>query len=116
MALRTSLVARSVSVPSSNSIVVEETPSVIWELMWRTPDRPASESSISRVTWTSISLGAAPGLTAVTATSGKSMSGLLLIRIFRKLSTPPTVSRVNSRMIGIGFLIDQEEMFFMVGT
>ncbi|MNR08793.1 hypothetical protein D3C85_1249670 [compost metagenome] len=50
MALRTSLVARSVSVPSSNSMVVEETPSVIWELMWRTPDRPASESSISRVT------------------------------------------------------------------
>src|SRR5690606_9287284 len=36
--------------------------------------------------------------------------------MFMKLSTPATVSRVNSRMIGIGFLIDQEEMFFMVGA
>ena len=33
MALRTSLVARSVSVPSSNSITVEEEPSLIDELM-----------------------------------------------------------------------------------
>ncbi len=31
MALRTSLVARSVSVPSSNSMVVEDTPSVTLE-------------------------------------------------------------------------------------
>ena len=75
MALRTSLVARSVSVPSSNSIVVVETPSVMLDVMWRTPERPASESSIRRVTWTSISAGAEPGRAAVTATSGKSMSG-----------------------------------------
>jgi hypothetical protein len=34
--------------------------------------------------------------------------------MFMKLRIPAIVSKVNSRMIGIGFLIDQEEMFFMV--
>ncbi len=78
--------------------------------MWRTPDRPAIESSITRVTCTSISVGAAPGRAAVTATSGKSMSGLLLIRIPMKPVTPPSVSSRNSRMMGMGFLIAQADI------
>ncbi|MNS96433.1 hypothetical protein D3C72_1307310 [compost metagenome] len=78
--------------------------------MWRTPDRPAIESSITRVTWTSISAGAAPGRAAVTETRGKSMSGLLLIRIPMKPVTPARVSNRNSRMMGMGFLMAQEEI------
>jgi hypothetical protein len=61
MALRTSLVTRSWSTPSSNSMKVDEKPSPTVELMWRTWPRPAIESSIRRVTWVSSSLGAAPG-------------------------------------------------------
>ncbi|MNJ24894.1 hypothetical protein D3C77_193230 [compost metagenome] len=68
------------------------------------------ESSITRVTCTSISDGAAPGRAATTATRGKSMSGLLLIRIPMKPVTPPSVSSRNSRMTGMGFLIAQAEI------
>ena len=38
------------------------------------------------------------------------MSGLLLIRIPVKLIVPASVRMMNSRMTGIGFLIDQEEI------
>src|SRR3989338_5560307 len=110
MALRTSLVTRSWSTPSSNSITVVEAPSTIVELVCRTWPSPAIESSIRRVTWVSSSLGAAPGRTAVTTTIGRSTSGLLLIRIERKPAIPAMVSSRNSRMTGIGFLIDQDEM------
>ena len=66
IALRTSLVAFSTSVDSSNSMIVTETPSVTVERMCRTPLRPAILSSIRRVTWVSISVGAAPGRLALT--------------------------------------------------
>jgi hypothetical protein len=81
--------------------------------MWRTWPRPAIESSISRVTWVSSSVGAAPGREALTTTSGRSTSGLSLIRMLVKPEIPARVSSTNSRMTGIGFLIAQREMLFI---
>src|SRR6476620_8489 len=43
------------------------------------------------------------------------MSGFWLTRIPMKPLTPASVNSTNMRMIGIGFLIDQDEMFFIVG-
>jgi hypothetical protein len=79
-ALRTSLAAVSGSVPSVNSTVVTEEPSLIEVETSSTPSRVATAFSTTRATCTSISLGAAPGCATVTVTVGRSMSGMLLVR------------------------------------
>ena len=79
-ALRTSLVTFSRSTPSWNSIEVVDTPSLTTEVMCLTEPSPATASSTRRVTWVSISVGAAPDWTTVTATTGRSTSGKLLVR------------------------------------
>ena len=61
-------------------MAVVDAPSLTVEVMCLTWPRPATLSSIRRVTWVSSSVGAAPDWITVTTTTGRSMSGKLLVR------------------------------------
>jgi hypothetical protein len=74
-ASRTSFTARSMSLPKTNSTVVLDTPSWTLEVMCTTSPTVATEFSTMRVTWVSISAGAAPVSVTVTVTYGMSTSG-----------------------------------------
>src|SRR5688572_21786311 len=72
------------------------------------------EFSILRATSVSSCDGEAPGSDAVTVTVGRSMSGKFWIFIARKAITPASVSRMKSRIAGIGLRIDQDETFIIL--
>jgi len=67
------------SAPNWNSITVWDEPRVTVEVICLTPEMPAAASSIGRVTWVSISEGAAPFSVTDTVTTGKDTSGKRLI-------------------------------------
>lgn len=67
------------SSPRLNSIVVVEAPCTTEERMVLTLEMLATASSIGRVTWVSISPGAAPLWVTVTVTAGNSTLGNCLI-------------------------------------
>src|SRR6478609_1263837 len=73
----------------------------------------AIEFSILRATTVSRWPGDAPGSAADTMTVGRSMSGKFWIFIARKLSKPPSVSKMNSNTAGIGLRIDQDDTLIM---
>ena len=72
---RTSFAASSTLRSRSNSTVICDTCSRLSEVRWRTPSMAISWSSSGCVTEVSITSGAAPGSTVVTATTGGSTSG-----------------------------------------
>ena len=113
-ALRTSLTARSVSVPRRNSAVVTEMPSEISEVMWRTPAIPATAVSTCRVTEFSISSGDAPARLTETVTIGKLTFGVAFTGSRRKEKMPITVSSRNRTMVGIGRRIAQEDSCMVI--
>ena len=107
----TSFTARSVFVPSWNSIMVLEDPSVIVDLMCLTFVTPATESSTRLVTCVSSSTGAAPDCVMSMVTIGMSMFGKRVIAMFRKLRRPSVINTRKSTSEGIGRRIDHAEMF-----
>src|SRR5688572_11920605 len=72
------------------------------------------EFSILRATSVSSCEGEAPGSVAVTITVGRSMSGKFWIFIARNAIAPASVSRMKSRIAGIGLRIDQDETFIVL--
>src|SRR4028118_1353271 len=110
IALRTSLVARSLSVPKTKLTTVLETPSLTVEIMLSILPKPAIASSTFFVTWASSSVGPAPGWVTVTETAGKSIFGLASIPSSVKENQPTTVKTKNRTIVGTGFRIDQVEM------
>ena len=110
MVLRTSFTDLSMSVPSANSTVVEDAPSVIVEVMWRTPVMPANAFSIRVVTDFSISSGDAPDCATETVTIGKLTLGSALMGSRWKESVPITVSTMNSTIVNIGLRMAHEEI------
>ena len=107
----TSVTAVCVSTSSRNSTSVWEFPSVIVEVTFLTPLMLDTASSIRLVTCVSSSLGATPGSVMITDTSGTSIFGKRVTGSFAKLMTPRAMSTRKSRIGGIGFRIDQAEMF-----
>ena len=93
-----------------NWTLVFDWPSVTREVISSTPLTPRTAASMRWVTWVSISVGAAPGCTTVICAAGKSISGLSLMFIDRKLTMPASVSMMNSTIGGMGFLIAQLEI------
>src|SRR5688572_11914992 len=75
------------------------------------PCTVAIEFSSLRATSVSSCEGEAPGRAAITVTIGRSMSGKFWIRMALKAMIPASVSRMNSRIAGIGLRIDQAETF-----
>jgi hypothetical protein len=76
---------------------------------------PATASSISLVTWVSISAGAAPGCTTVIETSGTSMLGKRVIGRVWKDCQPSMSSMKNASSGATGLRIDQAEKFMSGG-
>ncbi len=107
----TSCTALSVGTSMRNSTAVVVEPSLTVEMTFFTPVRPATASSISRVTCFSSSAGAAPLCVVVTATSGTSMLGNRVIGSELNDCQPSTISRQNARMGAIGLRMDQAEKF-----
>ena len=107
----TSLTARSVLVPSWNSMVVIEDPSVMDDLMCLIFETPATESSTLFVTWVSSSTGAAPSWVISTVTIGMSTFGNRVMPRLLKLIRPSVISTRNSTSEGMGRRIDHAEMF-----
>src|ERR1700692_1923770 len=95
--------------PTLNCTIVEDEPSMTWEMRCQTPFRPATESSTVLVTCDSSSDGAAPDCVINTCTIGMSMLGNRVIDTVRKLTTPSRNSTANITIDGIGFRIDQAE-------
>src|SRR5688572_19410465 len=79
-----------------------------------TPCTVAMEFSILRATSVSSCEGEAPGSVADTVTVGRSMSGKFWIFIALKAIRPASVSRMKSRIAGMGFRIDQAETFMFL--
>src|SRR5262249_31433494 len=107
----TSLVARSLSVPSSNSMLVVEIPSSMIDVMCLMLPMPATASSTLRVTCVSSSTGAAPACVTVTDTTGMSMLGDSSMPSVKKQNSPTTVSTRKSTDVGTGCVMDQAEIF-----
>src|SRR5512136_853490 len=110
-ALRTSLVARSLSVPKTKLMVVVETPSVTVEISWSIFPKLATASSIFFVTWDSNSEGPAPGWVTVMETAGMSMLGLASMPNWPNDVQPTKVRIKKMTSVGTGFLIDQADRF-----
>jgi len=113
MASRTSLTPRSTGVPMANCTMVLERPSETIELISSMPLMPRTAASTRCVTCVSSSVGAAPGWLTTTCAAGKVTSGLSLISIVMKLSTPAMDSIRNATIGGTGLRIDQLEMLRM---
>src|SRR3954463_9124605 len=75
------------------------------------PCTVAMEFSSLRATSVSSCEGDAPGSDDTTVTVGRSMSGKFWIFMARNAMTPASVSRMKSRIAGMGFRIDQAETF-----
>ncbi len=98
-------------VPSWNSIIVTDEPSVIVDVMCLTPVCAATAFSTRLVTCVSSSEGEAPACVMEIDTSGKSIFGKRSTGSARKLSTPRMTSTMNITTEGIGVLIAQAEIF-----
>src|SRR5215471_16195832 len=94
-ASRTSLTARSMSLPKMNSTEVADVPSVTVDMMCVTSPTVATAFSTMRVTCVSSSAGAAPGSPTVTVTTGMSTSGNWLMPSFLNPMIPANVSRMK---------------------
>ena len=92
-------------------MTVVESPSVTVEVTRLAPVRPATASSISFVTWLSISAGAAPDWATETATRGTSMFGKRVIGRLLKACQPRTRNRKKASSGATGLRIDQAEKF-----
>src|SRR5580704_1161523 len=112
----TSLRARSVLVSSLKMTVVTEIPSVIDEVMWRTPSTPETPSSIVFVTWASSSAGVAPNGVTTTDTTGISAFGRRVIGSLLKLVQPSSNRMIDMTIEGRGRRIDQAEMFSAIAA
>ena len=99
-----------------NSIAVTEEPSDNVEDICFTPEMPAAASSTIFVTWVSSSDGVEPDCATVTAMMGTSMFGNCSIGSLLKLVMPTTNKTKNSRIAGIGFLIDQAEKLKFISS
>ena len=116
IALRTSLTARSVGVPSWNCTKVVLLPSRTVLLISSTPVMPRIADSTRWVTCVSISFGAAPGCDTETIAAGKSMSGALFTCIRANAMRPASIRPTNSTIGPTGLRMHQDEMLrkFMV--
>ena len=108
---RMSVTARSIGVPMANWTKVCDWPSVTVELSSSIPSIVRTAASTRWVTCVSSSVGAAPGWAMMTIAPGKSMSGSLWTPIMRKETMPATVRPKNMTSGGIGFRMDQAEIF-----
>ena len=108
---RMSVTARSIGVPIANWTKVCDWPSVTVELSSSIPSIVRTAASTRCVTCVSSSVGAAPGWAMMTMAPGKSMSGSLWTPIMRKETMPATVRPKNMTSGGIGFRMDQAEIF-----
>ena len=111
-----SLIARSVLVSSANWMVVTDRPSVIEEVMWRTPSTPETPSSMVLVTCDSSSAGAAPNCATATEITGMSAEGRCVTASFMKLSQPSTSRMIEKTTEGSGFRIDQAEILSAISV
>ena len=110
----TSFKDRSVSVPSRNSRIVDDMPSVKVEVICLTPVMFATASSMTFVTCVSSSAGAAPDCVTFTETIGTSMFGNRVTGSDLKLKRPSSISTANKTIAGTGRRIDQAEMLIRI--
>ena len=112
----TSLSARSVLVSSANWMVVTDTPSVIDEVMCRTPSTPETPSSTVLVTWDSSSAGAAPNCDTATEITGMSAEGSRVTASLVKLTQPRIRRMIENTTDGSGLRIDQAEILSAISV
>ena len=108
---RTSSTASCTGFSSWYSAAMVATPSVSVVVMCLSPCVVAMAFSILRATSDSSWPGAAPGSTAVTMTTGRSISGKFCTFMARNDSRPARVSSTNSMTAGIGLRMDQADRF-----
>src|ERR1700754_4847092 len=110
----TSFNARSVLVSSANWIVVTDRPSVIEDVMCRTPSTPDTPSSMVLVTCDSSSAGAAPNWDTATEITATSAFATRLTASLANLIQPSTSRTTEKTTAGSGLRIDQAEIFSLI--
>src|SRR5215510_5119473 len=97
-------------------MVVSDRPSVIDEVICRTPSTPETASSMVLVTWDSSSAGAAPNCDTATEITGMSADGNRVTASLVK-ETQPRIRRIMEKTTdGSGLRIDHAEILSAISV